>query len=541
MPATKMLRNAFLTGALALASVVSLATPAPAVDWSSYRLGDFYDISQASDPVVRAAGHATVFFGNATGFVISPEGHVLTNHHVYESFGNGGTVYVEWTGGNSYRRSLQLSLVARSSTYDVAIYKANVSNIPYLKIDARPARVGEDVFVVGHPNTRSLEVSFGKVLATGLTIAGRPSIEYSAQTWWGSSGSPVCDRAGNALAIHWGWDANGQSNGRLTGVPFNLIVRAVPQIAQVYQRYGVGAAVATTGATTTNGGGASLTTGTSGSSGSAATTGSSGAGASTGRPSTGSFTGSPTISGGRAIGRVSSTTVGGGSGTTTSGGSAGSAASSIPELVIGGSVGATLTRTGDLNTWRVALAARGDLVISLAGPTSADFDLAIWAWNFTTNRGAKAADSVGATSSETITIRGASPGTYLVVVNSYDGAGPYRLSARLDQQTTVGGGAAATGGVIGTATDVLRGDGDWRLYTLAAPSGALRVTLDGPSGADFDVYVFAGSRVDANAVVAIGDSMQPDESVSFSSQGGTYSVLVRSAGGAGRFALAVEK
>src|SRR5262249_52817386 len=165
---------------------------------------------------------------------------VLTNHHVYETFGNGGTVYVEWHGGNSYARTLQLTLVAKSQSYDVALYKANVVNMPYLKIDARAARVGEDLFIVGHPNPNALEVSFGKCLATGLNIAGRPSIEYSTQTWWGSSGSPVCDRAGNALAIHWGWDADHVSNGRLTGVPFNLIVRNVPQIAAVLQQDGVG-------------------------------------------------------------------------------------------------------------------------------------------------------------------------------------------------------------------------------------------------------------------------------------------------------------
>jgi len=499
-----LLRNLVLSSALACAALVSAASPASAVDWSDYRLGDFYDISQATDPAVRAAGRATVFFGNATGFVISPEGHVLTNHHVYETFGNGGTVYVEWKGGNTYSRSLQLSLVARSATYDVALYKANVTNLPYLKIDARLPRIGEDLFIVGHPNTRALEVSFGKLLATGLNIAGRPSIEYSTQTWWGSSGSPVCDRAGNAVAIHWGWDANRVSNGRLTGVPFNLIVRAVPQIAAVYTKYGVGAAAPST-------------------------------------PVTPSTTVTPTTVLPN-VGTTGTTTTTPAPTSTTP--ARPSTAAGLPEIPVGGANSATLTRTGDLTTFRVSVAAHGDLVITLTGPSNTDFDMAVWKWDFVSSRGAKSGAADGRTSNESITVRNATPGTYLVVVNSYDGVGPFRVAARLDQQTTVGGGSTAstgTSGVIGTAVDVLRGGNDWRTYTLAAPAGSLRVTLAGPSGTDFDVYVFAGGRVDATAAVAVGDSPAAQESVTFTSQGGAYTVLVRSAAGAGRFDLTVAK
>src|SRR5438105_8237663 len=189
-----LLRSAVLFGSLAIGGSL-LSPPAAAVSWNDYTLGDFYDISQATDPAVRNAGHAVVFFGNATGFLISPEGHVVTNYHVYQTFGNGGTVYVEWTR-QGYRQQLRLSLVVARADYDMALYQAQVTGTPYLPIDASAPFVGEDVFAVGHPNGASQEVSFGKVLATGHVLSGRPSIEYSTQTWWGSSGSPICNRAG---------------------------------------------------------------------------------------------------------------------------------------------------------------------------------------------------------------------------------------------------------------------------------------------------------------------------------------------------------
>jgi len=208
---------------------------ASAVGWSDYELGTFYRMSDVEEPVVARAAPAVVYFSGATGFIVSPEGHILTNHHVYESFGNAGTVRRHRVDGSRGRR-LRVKLVTQNRKFDVALYKAVVpagTALPWLPMRTSPPRVGEDVFVLGHPDSKPLRASFGRVLAKDIVIGGRPSVEYSAQTWWGSSGSPVIDRQGRVFAIHWGWDSDGLSNGRLTGVPFHLITRALPAIAAV--------------------------------------------------------------------------------------------------------------------------------------------------------------------------------------------------------------------------------------------------------------------------------------------------------------------
>jgi hypothetical protein len=205
---------------------------AAAVGWDDYALGDFYAVQDAEDEVVRGSAEAVVYFGNATGFIFTPDGYILTNHHVYRSFGQGGTVWRRWRGKGQFAQALEVELVAVNRLHDVALYKVKGdpgSPLPVIPLREGEVGVGEDVFLIGHPSGEPQQVSFGMVLATDITIKGVPSVEYSAQTWWGSSGSPVMDAEGRAIALHWGWDSEGESHGRLTGVPIPLILAALPQ------------------------------------------------------------------------------------------------------------------------------------------------------------------------------------------------------------------------------------------------------------------------------------------------------------------------
>jgi S1-C subfamily serine protease len=203
---------------------------AGAADWIDHTLGTFYPVSQVDDRGLQRAAAAVVSFPGATGFLISTDGHILTNHHVFETFGTAGTVRVGRTGHKA-GRAIKITLVSKNKKHDVALYRTRTGGLPFLRVRTSAPTVGEPVAVLGHPNGKAMRISFGSVLAKDLVIGGRPSVEYSAQTWWGSSGSPVIDRNGRVFAIHWGWDADGKSNGRLTGVPFNLVKRALPAFA----------------------------------------------------------------------------------------------------------------------------------------------------------------------------------------------------------------------------------------------------------------------------------------------------------------------
>lgn len=193
--------------------------------WLEHELGEFYPLSEVDEAIVHEASAAVVRFPSATGFLVDPDGLILTNHHVYESFGKRGTVWRRWIGDGT-EEALKIELVSKDAKHDVALYRVIGEHgpLPFIELRETAVKPGERVFVLGHPSGDPLRASFGKVLANELEIGGRPSIEYSAQTWWGSSGSPVLDSRGRAVAIHWGWDSTGISNGRLTGVPATLLL-----------------------------------------------------------------------------------------------------------------------------------------------------------------------------------------------------------------------------------------------------------------------------------------------------------------------------
>ncbi|GIW71978.1 MAG: hypothetical protein KatS3mg102_1520 [Planctomycetota bacterium] len=467
-------RSSWSKPGLALLLALLACSSAAARSWSSYRLGEFYDVETVTDPVIRRAAEAVLWFGNATGFVVSPDGYILTNHHVYQSFGTRGTVWRHWTS-RGYRQSLDVELVTASRTYDVAVYRARASGLPFIPLRTTSARIGEDVFIVGHPNSRAQEVSFGRVLATGLVIAGRPSIEYSAQTWWGSSGSPVCDRQGRALAIHWGWDAEGLSHGRLTGVPFDLMARALPPIAQL--------------------------AGAGGAAGSATP-----------------VAGTPASSG------------------TGSGSTSGSAAARVRHLGLGVPVRDTLARTGEHHYYRLEVPVTGEVAIALEGTGAADLDLAVYRW-YATGQLRRLGASTSPGAREALRLERAEAGTYLVIAYSYQGASAYAL--RAEQPRPGGGAAGGAGGsVVASARGQLAGAGGWRAWSYRASGGALRLELDGPPGSDFDLYVFRLTAAGSPELVAHAASPAADEVLSLRTTAGTtYYLVVHSARGAGAFQL----
>jgi serine protease Do len=85
--------------------------------------------------------------GLGSGFIVSPDGLVLTNAHVVRA---GGEVIVRLTDKREYKAKV----IGADAQTDVAVLKIDATNLPTVKIgDPNAVRVGEWVVAIGSPTS----------------------------------------------------------------------------------------------------------------------------------------------------------------------------------------------------------------------------------------------------------------------------------------------------------------------------------------------------------------------------------------------------
>ena len=162
-----------------------------------------------------------------SGFVIAPDGLIVTNAHVVE---NADWIQVRLSDGRRFTGSV----VGRDNRVDLALVKiAGASRLPTLRFaDSNKVRVGEFVLALGHPFGLEQTVSFGIVSRKGapLTIAapGFDFIQTDAAINPGNSGGPLVNMAGEVVGVN----SMAARNGSIGfAIPSNLIKTVVPQLA----------------------------------------------------------------------------------------------------------------------------------------------------------------------------------------------------------------------------------------------------------------------------------------------------------------------
>lgn len=154
------------------------------------------DDQTAKQPSPRQATHSEPphepVAGSGTGFVVSPDGTILTNAHVVEGCGrvlaDGRPVKVEFADEN----------------FDLAALTGGGSGRPWLSFSESPARLNSDVTIAGFPLhgiLGGLSVTRGAI--SGLKGVGGDnlSLQISAPVQPGNSGGPVVDRYGRVVGV----------------------------------------------------------------------------------------------------------------------------------------------------------------------------------------------------------------------------------------------------------------------------------------------------------------------------------------------------
>ena len=151
-------------------------------------------------PQTREAGSL------GSGFLVSPDGYIVTNNHLIQGVNGTGTVD-SVTVTLADRREYPARIIGRDTASDLALLKIEGSNLPYVNWgDSRQARVGDWVVAIGNPYGLGGTVTAGIISALhrGITGAGAYDryIQTDASINMGNSGGPMFDMAGNVIGIN---------------------------------------------------------------------------------------------------------------------------------------------------------------------------------------------------------------------------------------------------------------------------------------------------------------------------------------------------
>ena len=138
--------------------------------------------------------------GMGSGFIISADGHVLTNAHVVAG---ASTVTVRLADA---KREFTAKVLGSDERTDVALLKVDATGLPTVKLgDSSRLQAGQWVAAIGSPFGFANTVTAGIVSATGRSLpAGSyvPFIQTDVAVNPGNSGGPLINLAGEVVGIN---------------------------------------------------------------------------------------------------------------------------------------------------------------------------------------------------------------------------------------------------------------------------------------------------------------------------------------------------
>lgn len=163
-----------------------------------------------------------------SGFIISADGYVLTNHHVVK---DADEIVVKF----SDRRELLAKLIGSDARTDVALLKVDAKDLPAVTIgDPNKLQVGEWVLAIGSPFGFEQSVTAGIVSAKGRSLPGGnyvPFIQTDVAINPGNSGGPLFNMDGKVVGINSQiYSRTGGFMGLSFAIPMDVVMNVVDQI-----------------------------------------------------------------------------------------------------------------------------------------------------------------------------------------------------------------------------------------------------------------------------------------------------------------------
>ena len=166
--------------------------------------------------------------GEGSGFIVSPDGIILTNAHVVKG---AKTVTVKLTD----RREFNAKVLGSDPKTDIAVLKIDAKNLPVVTLgDSNKLQQGEWVLAIGSPFGFENSVTAGVVSAKGRALpddSAVPFIQTDVAVNPGNSGGPLLNASGQVVGINSQiYTRSGGYEGLSFAIPIDLAVHIKDQI-----------------------------------------------------------------------------------------------------------------------------------------------------------------------------------------------------------------------------------------------------------------------------------------------------------------------
>jgi serine protease Do len=166
--------------------------------------------------------------GLGSGFIVQPDGVILTNAHVVDSATD---VQVKLTDG----REFKARVVGVDKPTDIAVLKIEAKDLPVVRLgDSKGVQVGEWVLAIGSPFGLENSASAGIISAKARSLPNEgyvPFLQTDVAVNPGNSGGPLFDARGQVIGINSQiYTTSGGSQGLSFAIPIEVATRIENQL-----------------------------------------------------------------------------------------------------------------------------------------------------------------------------------------------------------------------------------------------------------------------------------------------------------------------